>query len=142
MFPLPILEWVKIGVLVIACLFTGYVTHKVDESSHQKQIIAQQQQAIEHETKVVNDQAAVTQKTQKDKDDLQNKYDIAIAQLRGLRQQSSTPGNKPTAPAISSQGLRLLESDAEILIGFARQCETSEIERNDVIQKYNSLMVK
>ena len=138
MFPLPI----NIYIYIAIALGTAFITHKVDVSNYQEKVIAQQQQAIEHENKVVNDQAEITQNTQKDKDDLQNKYDTAIAQLRGLRQQSSTPGNQPTAPAISSQGLRLLEPDAEILINFARQCQATEIERNDVIEKYNALMVK
>ena len=142
MFPLPILEWVKIAVLVIACLFTGYVTHKVDESNHQKEIIAQQQAAMEHENQVVNQQAAIAQQTQKDKHEIQNHYDDAIAQLRGLRQHASTANSQPTAPGISSQGLRLLEQDGEFLINFAKQCSISEIERNDVIEKYNALILK
>jgi len=137
MFPLPISVYINIALV----LCTSFITHKLDVSNHQKQIIQQQQQAIEHETKVVNDQAIITQQTQKDKDDLQNKYNTAIAQLRGLRQQLTTSNNQPSAPIIPSEGLRLLEPDGEFLVNFAKQCQATEIERNEVIEKYNALMV-
>jgi len=64
-----------------------------------------------------------------------------LSQYRGigLRQSGGSANQSPTL-AIPSQGLRLLEPDVEILIGFAKQCSDTEIERNDVINKYNALI--
>ena len=138
MFPLPI----SVYICIVVALGAAFITHRVDEASYQEKVNDQITQAITHETRVVNNQAVISQQTQKDKDDLQTKYDSAIAELRGMRADPSSNGSEPAALAISNQGLRLLESDAEVLIGFARQCQTSEIERNDVIQKYNALIIK
>ena len=137
MFPLPISTYLYIAI----ALGTAFITHRVDGYYSEKAKVEAISHAMEVQTEVMQNQASISEQTQKDKDDLQDKYDNAIAQLRGLRNTSTTDG-KPTSVAIPNQGLRLLESDAEVLIGFARQCETSEIERNDVIKKYNALMVK
>jgi len=136
MFPLPISTYIYIAI----ALGTAFITHRVDGYYSEKEKLEAVQHVVEVQNKVVNDQAMISQQTQKDKDDLQTRYDDAIAELRGLRNTHTADG-KPTSLAISNQGLRLLESDAEVLIGFARQCQTSEIERNDVINKYNALMV-
>lgn len=137
MFPLPASAYLYIAL----ALGTVFVTHRIDGYYSEKAQLSAVQHVLETQTKIIQDQATVSQQTQKDKDDLQTSYNNAIAELRGLR--TSTPtANQPTSPVIPSQGLRLLESDAEDLIGFARQCEISEIERNDVIQKYNSLLIK
>ena len=136
MFPLPISTYIYIAI----ALGTAFITHRVDGYYSEKEKLEAVQHVVEVQNKVVNDQAMISQQTQKDKDDLQTRYDNAIAQLRGLRNTNLSNGQS-SATAIPSQGLRLLESDAEVLIGFARQCQTSEIERNDVINKYNALMV-
>ena len=95
----------------------------------------------QHEIAVVEDQAKISQETQKDKDDLQTRYDGVVAMLRGMHDpRVQTNGN--TTAAIPSKGLRLLESDAEVLTEFAKQCANTELERNDVIQKYNALRDK
>jgi len=135
MFPLPISTYLYIAI----ALGTAFVTHRIDGYYSEKEKLEAVEHIVQVQSQVVNDQAVVSIKTQKDKDELQNRYDNAIVELRGMRQ-SSTPNGKPTSFAISSKGLRLLEPDAEVLIQFARQCESSEIERNDVIQKYNSLI--
>ena len=95
--------------------------------------------ALNDQTETIKQQNEVTVKTQKDKDELQNRYDDAVSQLRGLRQPSSANTNQPSAPAISAKGLRLLEPDAEFLEQFAKECANTELERNDVIQKYMAL---
>ena len=136
MFPLPISTYIYIAI----ALGTAFITHRVDGYYYEKEKLEAVQHVVEVQNKVVNDQAMISQQTQKDKDDLQTRYDNAIAQLRGLRNTNLSNGQSSSF-AIPSQGLRLLESDAEVLIGFARQCQTSEIERNDVINKYNALMV-
>ena len=88
--------YIKIAIFLCISLGSAYITHKIDESNYLEQVNDQIRQAVEHETQVVNDQAAISQKTQKDKDELQNRYDVAITELRGLRQQSATQGNEPT----------------------------------------------
>ena len=136
--------YIRIAILICISLGSSYITHKIDNANYEKQINEQLTQAIEHETKVVNDQAVISKKTQESKDALQNHYELLLHQYRGigLHQRTTTQSDQSTAFAISSQGLRLLEPDAEILIGFARQCQISEIERNDVIEKYNALGTK
>jgi len=136
MFPLPISTYIYIAI----ALSTAFITHRVDGYYSEKEKLEAVQHVVEVQTKVANDQAMISQQTQKDKDDLQTRYDNAIAQLRGLRNTNLSNGQSSTT-AIPSQGLRLLESDAEVLIGFAKQCTNTEIERNDVINKYNALMV-
>ena len=137
MFPLPISTYIYIAIALV----TAFITHRVDGYYEEKAKIEAMANVIATQTKVVSDQAVISQNTQKDKDDLQTKYDNAVAELRGLRN-TNLPAGQPSATAIPSQGLRLLESDAEVLVGFAKQCSDTEIERNDVINKYNALMVK
>jgi hypothetical protein len=134
---MPISTYLYIGI----ALGTAFITHRVDGYYSEKSKVEAIQTALNTQTEEINKQAVISQQTQKDKDDLQNRYDSAIAELRGLRQPSAAD-NQPAAPTIPSQGLRLLESDAEVLVQFARQCQATEIERNDVINKYNALMVK
>ena len=136
MFPLPLSTYIYIALV----LGTAFITHRVDGYYEEKAKIQAVEHAIQVQSEVVNSQAVVSQQTQKDKDDLQARYDTAIAELRGLRNSNISAGQPSSAP-IPSQGLRLLESDAEVLIGFARQCANTEVERNDIIKKYNALMV-
>jgi phage gp36-like protein len=136
MFPLPISTYIYIAI----ALGTAFITHRVDGYYTEKAKLEAVEHVIAVQTKVVNDQAVISQRTQKDKDDLQTRYDGVVAMLRGVRNPNLSAGQSTTA-AIPSQGLRLLEPDAEVLVGFARQCAATEIERNDVINKYNALMV-
>jgi len=136
MFPLPISVYVCIAV----ALGSVFVTHRVDGYYSEKEKLEAVQHAVQVQSEIVQSQAVISQQTQKDKDDLQVRYDNAVAQLRGLRDSNISNG-KSAAAAIPSQGLRLLEPDAEVLIGFAKQCADTEVERNDVINKYNALMV-
>ena len=137
MFPLPISTYIYIAI----ALGTAFITHRVDGYYEEKAKVEAVEHAIATQTKVMEDQAVISQNTQKDKDELQNRYDSVVAQLRGLHNANIPAGQSTSAP-IPSQGLRLLEPDAEVLIGFAKQCSDTEIERNDVINKYNALMVK
>ena len=138
MFPLPISTYLYIAI----ALGTAFITHRVDGYYEEKAKVEAVEHAIAEQTKVVQDQAAVSIQTQKDKDELETRYNALIAQSRGMRNNSDLSTGQSTTPTVSSQGFRLLEPDVEVLIGFARQCQISEIERNDVINKYNSLMVK
>jgi len=124
-----------------ALLLGGYGGWFATSDYYEAKIAKVNTEAIEHQNKVIEEQGVISQQTQKDKDELQNRYDGVVAMLRGVHN-PGVPANGNTSAAIPSQGLRLLEPDAEVLVGFARQCAISEVERNDVIQKYNSLMVK
>ena len=137
MFPLPASVYICFAI----ALGTAFITHRVDGFYEEKAKIQADEHVIETQTKVVTDQAAVSQTTQKDKDDLQDRYDSAITELRGLRKSKLSAG-EPAPFTIPSQGLRLLESNAESFEEFARQCANTELERNDVIQKYNALIIK
>ena len=124
-----------------ACLLAGsfFMGFKIEESRWQAEKIKIQNEAIEHENKVLSEQGAISQQSEKEKNELQNRYDGVIAMYRNsLRSNSGATGGNPSA-GIPSQGLRLLEPDAEVLIGFARSCSQSEIERNEVIQMYEAL---
>ena len=127
------------GAFLAGSISGWYIT-----SDHYEAKIAKvNQEAYEHETKVVAEQAKIAQNTQNAKDSNEAHYQLLLNQYRsiGLRN-SSLQTNGSATLAIPSQGLRLLEPDAEVLIGFAKSCQDTEIERNDVIQKYNALMVK
>ena len=101
-------------------------------------MVAVNGQAHQHEIQVVEQQATISQQTQKDKDELQTRYDGVVAMLRGVHDPRVQANGNPSI-AISNKGLRLLEPDAEVFAEFAKQCANSELERNDVIAKYNSL---
>ena len=137
MFPLPISTYIYIAI----ALGTAFITHRIDGYYEEKAKVEAVEHAIAAQTKVVQDQAVIAQQTQKDKDELETRYNTLVAQSRGMFNTNLSNG-KPATPTVPSQGFRLLEPDVEVLIGFAKQCAISEIERNDVIQKYNSLMVK
>jgi len=136
MFPLPISTYIYIAI----ALGTAFITHRIDGYYTEKAKVEAIEHVIAVQTKVVNDQAVISQQTQKDKDDLQTRYDGVVAMLRGVHNPNLST-SQSTTTAIPSQGLRLLEPDAEVLVGFARQCAATEIERNDVINKYNALTV-
>jgi len=124
-----------------ALLLGGYGGWFATSDYYEAKIAKVNTEATEHVNKIIEEQGVIAQQTQKDKDEVQNRYDTVVAQLRGLHNASvSTNGN--TSAPIPSQGLRLLEPDAEVLVGFAQQCANTEIERNDVIQKYNALRNK
>jgi hypothetical protein len=126
-------------IYVAIALCTAFITHRVDGYYAEKAKVEALENTVKLQTEVVTNQATISQNTQKDKDDLQTRYDSAIAELRGLRNANISNGKSSTAP-VPSQGLRLLESNAEFLIEFAKQCADTEVERNDVIQKYNALI--
>jgi len=127
------------GAFLVGSISGWYVT-----SDHYEAKIAKvNQEAYEHETKVVAEQAKIAKNTQNAKDSNEAHYQLLLNQYRSIGlHDSSLQTNGSATLAIPSQGLRLLEPDAEVLIGFAKSCQDTEIERNDVIQKYNALMVK
>jgi hypothetical protein len=128
--------------LVAGALALGaYGGYAVTDNHYKAKLAEVNQQAFDHTTAVIQQQAVISQNTQKEKDELQARYNGVVSMLRGVHN-SSVQTNSNTSFRISSKGLRLLEPDAEVLAEFARQCQYTEIERNDVIQKYNSLSVK
>ena len=124
---------------VVGALFVGaYGGYAVTDNHWIAKTAAMNEQAHQHEIAVVEDQAKISQQTQKDKDDLQTRYDGVVAMLRGMHNTSVQTNGDPTF-TIPTKGFRLLESDAEVLAEFAKQCSNTELERNDVIEKYNAL---
>jgi len=136
MFPLSISTYIYLAI----ALGTAFITHRIDGYYEEKAKVEAVEHAIAQQTKVVENQAVIAQQTQKDKDELETRYNALVAQSRGMLH-TNLPNNQSPTPTVPSQGFRLFEPDVEILIGFAKQCAISEIERNDVIQKYNALMV-
>jgi len=133
--------YIYAAIAIGAFSFGAYSGYAITDNHYKAALAEVNQKAFEHTTQVVQKQAVISQNTQKAKDELQTRYDNVVSMLRGMHNPSLS-ANTNTSFGISSKGLRLLEPDAEVLIGFARQCESTEIERNAVIQKYNSLMVK
>ena len=142
---------IRIALFVVALSCAGYVGFRIGDARY-LDLVAQTerdkataaQEALDHETKVVALQAQETKKAQDEKAAIENHYQLLLAQYRGIGlRQSSTGGiNQPAPTPVPSQGLRLLEPDVEVLIGFAKQCAITESERNEVIEKYNDLSVK
>ena len=125
--------------LVAGALLVGaYGGYAVTDNHYKAKLAEVNQQAFEHTTKVIEEQAVISQNTQKEKDDLQNRYDGVVSMLRGVHN-TGVQGNGNSSAGIPSKGLRLLKPDAEVLAEFARQCANTELERNDVIEKYNAL---
>ena len=121
-----------------ALLVGAYGGYAVTDNHWQAKTAIANEQAHQHEIAVVEDQAKISQQTQKDKDELQTRYDGVVAMLRGVHNTSLQTDGSPTI-TVPSKGFRLLEPDAEILVGFAKECSNTELERNDVIEKYNAL---
>jgi hypothetical protein len=121
-----------------ALLIGAYGGYAVTDNHWEAKIAIANEQAHQHEIAVVENQAKISQETQKDKDELQTRYDGVVNMLRGLHDPSLQTDGNPSF-AIPAKGLRLLEPDAEVLAEFAKQCANTELERNDVIQKYNAL---
>ena len=133
--------YIYIGVFVAGLALGIYPTYRLTSDHYETKIAKVNQEAFEHTTKVIEEQAAISQNTQKEKDELQNRYDTVVDMLRGMHKPGVSADSNSIAP-IPSQGLRLLGSNAEFLFRFAKECSNTEIERNDVIQKYNALTVK
>ena len=132
--------YLKIGAFVITIFLTSFITHKVDDAKYSKKVILQQQQDMEHEAAVVNAQSKISQIKQGERDEIQHRYDSLINQLNGVRKQYNAELSKKYPPiAIPAKGLALHAKDAGFLIAFARDCEITELERNEVIDKYNAL---
>jgi hypothetical protein len=121
-----------------ALLIGGYGGYAVTDNHWKAEIADVNEKAHLHEVQVVEQQATISQQTQKDKDELQTRYDGVVSMLRGVHN-PGVQADRNSAFAISSKGLRLLEPDAEVLAEFAKQCANTELERNDVIEKYNAL---
>jgi hypothetical protein len=122
-----------------ALLIGGYGGYAVTDNHWKAKMLEVNEQAHQHEVQVVEQQATISQQTQKDKDELQTRYDGVVSMLRGVHN-PGVQADRNSAFAISSKGLRLLEPDAEVLAEFAKQCANTELERNDVIEKYNALI--
>lgn len=124
--------------LIAGALCIGlYVGWKLTSDHYEGKMASVTKQAFERETKIIQEQGAVSKQTQAKKDELQTRYDRLMSAYRGVRDTATQAASSPAA--VPSQGLRLLEPDVQFLIRFAQQCANTEIERNDIIQKYDKL---
>jgi len=132
--------YIKLFFLAALVSGTAWITHKVDSANYEKERADAVTEALNNQSRIIDKQAEVSAKTQKDKDELQNLYDSVVGMLRGVHQSNDASTSQSTSIAIPSQGIRLLEQNGEFLLGFAKECANTEIERNDVINKYNALI--
>jgi hypothetical protein len=129
----PITPFLIVGAFCLGMYSSWWVT----SNYYQAKMTAAAEEAVRHENKIVKEQGEISKQTQAKKDELQTRYDRLLSAYRGVRN-ANTKTADPT-PAVPSQGFRLLEPDVEFLIRFAKECANTEIERNDVIQKYEKL---
>ncbi len=105
-----------------------------------KEKLAEQNARVEKTNEIINKQGDLAKQAQEKSNDLQKRYDGVVSAWRdSVRQPSNGAANNGTATALQSGGLRLLGADGEVLIGFARACQQSENERNDLIARYEAL---
>ena len=100
--------------------------------------------AKEQKTAIVHND--ITKSTLKEKDAIEQKRSQFISSLNpvntsfGLRQSSTSLSvGANSAVGVGGQTLRFSRSDAEFLNNFAAECSGIELERNEVIQKYEAL---
>lgn len=138
-----IMKYLYAAGLLASVIFTAVITHKVDDSIYQKGIILRQKLEIEKQKKVVELQSEISKKTEGKRHDIQNRYDHLMSQYIGVRKQYTDElSNRSPAFTIPADGFRIHGEDAGFLITFAKNCSITELERNEVIEKYNSLEVE
>ncbi|MES2587026.1 MAG: hypothetical protein V4536_08915 [Pseudomonadota bacterium] len=114
----------------------------VDKKDQAIEVAKANDSARQIEQKVAGAQNAITKSTLKEKDAIEQKRIEFNSGLNpvGLRQSSPQLSTSPEAGfGIRGQTLRFSRSDAEFLNNFASECQVIELERNEVIQKYEAL---
>lgn len=139
MFPLPIGFYVKAGLVALFLFGSGFIGYRIGHNGLVEYQAAELKQKAEWEQKVANQQAQQTQKAQNEKDALETHYQLLLSQYRSIGLHSHTTSGSTATLAVPNEEFRLSGSNVEFLINFAKQCSATEIERNDVIEKYNDL---
>lgn len=133
------MNYFKIVLIIISISVISIITHKIDSASYEKKLLYQVREQLAHEQQIVDTQSKITKEKQGERDAIQNRYDALMSQYNGMRNKYGKLSKSYAPVAIPSQGVRLYGPDAEFLITFARNCAITELERNEVIQKYDSL---
>ena len=113
-----------------------------DQKDQAIEVAKSNQVARQIEQQVAGAQNAITKSTLKEKDAIEQKRIVFNSSINpvGLRQSSpQLSAISETSFGIRGQALRFSRSDAEFLNNFAAECSISEVERNEVIQKYEAL---
>lgn len=134
------LLYFRIGLIAAGLIASFLFGVQIEKGRWDAEKVEIQKEAIAHSNRVSLDQGVISQQSQKDKDELQKRYDslVAIYRNNSLQYTSSNTNSNTTNP-VRGEGLRLSWGDAEVLVEFARNCSQSEIERNEVIAKYGAL---
>lgn len=114
----------------------------VDAKDQAIEVAKANDSARQIEQQVAGAQNVITKSTLKEKDAIEQKRIEFNSSLNpiGLRQSSTQLSNSPeTSFGIRGQTLRFSRADAEFLNNFASECQVIELERNEVIQKYEVL---
>lgn len=134
MFPLPILTYVKIGIVVFSLLFSGYCGYRI---GHNQLVAYQQKQAVET-AKLEKQQQAQADQIRKEKDaqiaSINNQLVDAISQLhnRPNRAQSASNGSCGTGATLSAE-------DAEFLVREAARADQIRTGLDACYKQYDSI---
>ena len=114
MFPLPILTYVKIGLVVVCLCGAGYLGYSLEAARFDR--YKAEQQAATQKAEQAHQQAADQIRTQKDAQiaSINNQLLDAVSQLRSRpnRAQASSNGQDGTGRALSAEDAEFLEREA------------------------------
>ena len=134
MFPLPILTYVKLGIIVIALFFSAYLGYSFEHSRFLafKTAIAEEtrQKEIEHQT--------AADKIEKDKNaQIKAINSQLVDAISELRKRPNRPENASIGQ--SGTGSTLYAEDAEFLIREASRAYTIRVALQSCYQQYESI---
>ena len=134
MFPLPILTYVKLGIIVIALFFSAYLGYSFEHSRFLafKTAIAEEtrQKEIEHQT--------AADKIEKDKNaQIKAINSQLVDAISELRKRPNRPENASIGQ--SGTGSTLYAEDAEFLIREASRADTIRVALQSCYQQYESI---
>jgi len=137
---LPSPAMLKAGAIAIALIASFFFGVKYQNGVVARERLAEQNLKVEKTNEVLAKQGDIAKQTQEQKDELQKRYDNVVSAWRNsLRQSANGGANINPASTVQGRTFRLSGENGEVLIQFARDCERTEIERNDIIGRYDSL---
>ena len=130
----------KLAAIAIALIASFFFGVKYQNGVVAKERLEEQNAKVEKTNEVLAKQGDIAKQTQEQKDELQKRYDNVVSAWRNsLRQPANGGANINAASTLQNRSFRLSGENGEALIQFARDCERTEIERNDIIGRYDSL---
>jgi hypothetical protein len=131
---------IKLAAVAFALLASFFFGVRYQNGVVARERLAEQNLKVEKTNAVLAKQGDIAKQTQEQKDELQKRYDSVVSAWRdSLRQSANGGANINPASTIQGRSFRLSGENGEVLIKFARDCERTEIERNDLIGRYDSL---